>query len=81
MHVREQTRPLERTGGRDAIAAVTQSGSEVEHQRFFSGHDETHARRVSAVTPGVIAMARCRTANPKERDNDVVDPLDDVNAK
>jgi hypothetical protein len=46
-----------------------------------SGDDETHARRVSAVPSGVIAMARCGTANPKERDNEFVDPLDEVNAK
>ena len=68
VHVREQTRPAERSALIATSTEIPKSGSEIENQLIFAGCDETHARRVTAVPSRVIPMARSRTPNAVERD-------------
>ena len=61
-----------RTPKRRAIAVlgaeVAGAGAEVEHDGLLAGDANAHARRVAAVAPSVIAMARRGTTHPMERD-------------
>lgn len=81
VHVREQTGTTEVSALVATSAEVPQSRSEIEHQGHFTGCVESHARRVSAVTLRVIAVARSGTPNPIERDGQIRCTPDASNAK
>jgi len=70
VQVREQTHGAKRRRAVALLAEIAKTGAEIEDDRHFAGHAHRHARRVAAEVPGVVAMARGRTAHSVERDVD-----------
>ena len=68
VQVGEQTAAPEELVGRQALAEVAQAGAHVEQQRLLSGRVDRDARRITAISLDVIALARRRAADAMERD-------------
>ena len=76
--VGQQTCAAKRFVGSEPRAEVAKPRAEIEHDRVVSGNVDRDARRISAATFDVIAVARGRTPNTMERDADPCSTPDEV---